>query len=353
MTEKRLMRGNDAVAEATVRAGCRFVAGYPLTPATEILEYLAWRLPEVGGTCVQAESEIAAINMVYGAAAGGAWAMTPTSGLGLSLMQEGLSQLCAVELPAVIVDMARMGPGLGTLSPSQADYNLATRGAGHGDSRMIVLAPASAQEAADLTVAAFGLAARYRNPVLVLGDALIAQVMEPVQFPPLAEPPAPPPWSLPGWLGKVPNAIGEYRQDLASVEESVRKLQRKYAAIAAAEARAVALYCEDAEVVVVAYGTAGRTAMETVRAARESGLRAGLFRPVTLWPFPTAALRDATREARAVLVAEMNLGQMVDDVRLALAGRIVVHSLPRAVGAFPPEEIGAALLPLLEASVPA
>lgn len=353
MTEQRLMRGNDAIAEATVRAGCRFVAGYPLTPATEILEYLAWRLPELGGTCVQAESEIAAINMVYGAAAAGAWAMTPTSGLGLSLMQEGLSQLCAVELPAVIVDMARMGPGLGTLSPSQADYNLATRGAGHGDSRMIVLAPASAQEAVDLTVAAFELAARYRNPVLVLGDALIAQVMEPVRFPALAEPVPPPAWSLPGWQDGAPNAIGEYRQDLVSVEESVRRLQRKYAAIAAAEARAVNLHCEDADVVVVAFGTAGRTAMDAVRAARESGLRAGLFRPVTLWPFPAAALRQATRQARAVLVAEMNLGQMIDDVRLALGDRIEVHGLSRPVGAFPPEEIGHALFALLEARVSA
>jgi 2-oxoglutarate ferredoxin oxidoreductase subunit alpha len=347
------MRGNDAIAEATVRAGCRFVAGYPLTPATEILEYLAWRLPEVGGICLQAESEIAAINMVYGAAAAGACAMTATSGLGLSLMQEGLSQLCAVELPAVIVDMARMGPGLGTLSPSQADYNLATRGAGHGDSRMIVLAPASAQEAIDLTVAAFGLASRYRNPVLVLGDALIAQVMEPVRFPPLADPPTPPSWSVPGWQGGQPNAIGEYRQDLASVEESVRKLQRKYAAITAAEPRAVTLQCDDADVVVVAFGTAGRTAMEAVRAARDAGRRAGLFRPVTLWPFPTAALRQATRQARAVLVPEMNLGQMVDDVRLALGDRIEVQSLPRAVGAFPPEEIEQALLGLLEAKVSA
>ncbi len=348
MTDRRLMHGNEAIAEAAVRAGCRFVAGYPLTPATEILEYLSWRMAEVGGVCIQAESELAAINMVYGAVASGTRAMTPTSGLGLSLMQEGLSQMCAVELPGVVVDMARMGPGLGTLSPSQSDYFLASRGAGHGDSRSIVLAPSSVQEAADLTAAAFDLADRYRNPVLVLGDALLAQVMEPVRFPSAREPGAPPAWSLPGWQHGAPNLIGEYRQDLESADESIRKLERKYARIEESEPRSAATDVEDAEILVVAFGTAARVALEALREARREGTRVGLFRPITLWPFPRRELRRAASQARTVLVAEMNLGQMIEDVRLSLERGIAVRSLTRRVGAFAPQEIRDALRRLHE-----
>jgi 2-oxoglutarate ferredoxin oxidoreductase subunit alpha len=348
MTDRRLMHGNGAIAEAAVRAGCRFAAGYPLTPATEILEYLSGRMPEVGGVCVQAESELAAINMVYGAAASGARAMTPTSGLGLSLMQEALSQMCAVELPGVVVDMARMGPGLGTLSPTQADYFLATRGTGHGDGRAIVLAPSTVQEAADMTIAAFDLADRYRNPVLLLGDALLAQVMEPVQFPPMRERPASPSWSLPGWHGGTANLIGEYRQDLESVEESIRKLECKYTTIEAQETRAQAFESADAEILVVAFGTAARVATEAVREARAAGLRVGLFRPLTLWPFPRRELQEAAHGVRAVLVPEMNLGQMIEDVRLSLDSRLEIVPLNRRVGAFAPEEIRIALQRLLE-----
>jgi 2-oxoglutarate ferredoxin oxidoreductase subunit alpha len=343
VSERRLMHGNGAIAEATVRAGCRFVAGYPLTPSTEILEYLSWRMREVGGVCVQAESELAAINMVYGASAGGARAMTPTSGLGLSLMQEGLSQMCAVEMPGVVIDMARMGPGLGTLSPTQADYFLATRGTGHGDGRAIVLAPASVQEAADMTITAFDLAETYRNPVVLLGDALLAQVMEPVQFPPMRDRQAPPPWSVPGWREGAANLIGDYRQDLESVEESIRKLERKYAVIEANETRAQTLGTEDAELLVVAFGTAARVATEVVRESRASGLRVGLFRPLTLWPFPRRELREAARCARTVMVAEMNLGQMIEDVRLSLSSDLEIVPLNRRVGAFAPDEIRVAL----------
>jgi 2-oxoglutarate ferredoxin oxidoreductase subunit alpha len=348
MSDRRLMRGNDAIAEATVRAGCRFVPGYPLTPATEILEYLAWRMPEVGGTCLQAESEIAAINMVYGACAGGVPSMTPTSGLGLSLMQEGLSQMCAVELPGVVVDMARMGPGLGTLSPSQADYLLATRGTGHGDGRAIVLAPATVQEAADLTVLAFDLAERYRNPVLVMGDALLAQVLEPVRLPPAREPEPPFGWGAPGWTNGVPNMFGEYRQDLTSVEESVRKLERKYAIVLASEPRWSGTGLDDADVVVVAYGTAARIAADAVLALRERGRRVGLFRPVTLWPFPSDALASACAGARRIVVAEMNLGQMVEDVRLALRGFDGISTFQSPVGAFAPEDLERTLGACLE-----
>jgi 2-oxoglutarate ferredoxin oxidoreductase subunit alpha len=300
-------------------------------------------MPEVGGTCLQAESEIAAINMVYGAGAGGIASMTPTSGLGLSLMQEALSQMCAVEVPAVVVDMARMGPGLGTLSPSQSDYFLATRGTGHGDSRAIVLAPATVQEAADLTVLAFDLAHEYRNPVLVMGDALLAQVLEPVRLPdprPAATPCA---WGAPGWTAGTPNLLGEYKQDLASVEESVRKLQRKYARIEAHEPRWDAAELDDAELVVVAYGTAARIASDVIGSLRGRGVRVGLFRPITLWPFPAAALARACQPARQVVVAEMNLGQMVDDVRLALEGRNVISNFLSPAGAFAPEDLAAEL----------
>jgi 2-oxoglutarate ferredoxin oxidoreductase subunit alpha len=346
MTDRRLMRGNDAIGEATVRAGCRFVAGYPLTPATEILEYLSWRLPEVGGVCVQAESEIAAINMIYGAGAAGSRAMTPTSGLGLSLMQECLSQMCAIQCPAVIVDMARMGPGLGSLPPTQADYFLATRGAGHGDSRMIVLAPSTVQEAADHMPLAFELAERYRNPVLLLGDATLAQVMEPVQFPEMGDPPAPPAWALPGYQNGIPNALGEYSQEESAIEESVLRLARKYNAIEAVEPRFVNFETGDADLVVVAFGTAARIAKKAVRECRKRGQRVGLFRPVTLWPFPRAALIEATAEAKHVLVMEMNLGQMIEDVKLSLPRGPEIASLTKAAGAFSEDEVLDALIRL-------
>ncbi len=347
MTNRRLMRGNDAIAEATVRAGCRFAAGYPLTPATEILEYLSWRLPEVGGVCVQAESELAAINMVYGACAAGSRAMTPTSGLGLSLMQECLSQMCAIQFPGVVVNMSRMGPGLGMLPPTQADYFLATRGAGHGDSRMIVLAPATVQEAADHVPLAFELAERYRNPVLILGDSALAQVMEPVQFPELADPPSPPHWAVPGYQEGVPNALGEYKQDSGSIEESVLKLDRKYRAIEKAEMRFVALDTDDAQLVVVAFGTAARMAKRAIRECRERGHLVGLFRPITLWPFPRAALVEATKQAQHVLVVEMNLGQMVEDVQLSLPRGPDVVSLNKPAGAFSYDEVFDALMRLV------
>lgn len=347
MTNRRLMRGNEAIAEATVRAGCRFVAGYPLTPATEILEYLSWRLPEVGGECVQAESEVAAINMVYGACATGSRAMTPTSGLGLSLMQECLSQMCAIEFPGVVVNMSRMGPGLGSLPPTQADYMLATRGAGHGDSRMIVLAPATVQEAADHMPLAFELAERYRNPVLVLGDAALAQVMEPVQFPELCELPMRPDWAVPGHRNGIPIVQGVFSQEDSAIEESVLRLDRKYRAIETTEPRFVAHSIDDAELVVVAFGTAARIARKAVRECRERGHKVGLFRPVTLWPFPRVALVEATKQARKVIVVEMNLGQMVDDVRLSLMRGPPVVSLTKPAGAFAYEEVFNQLLELV------
>lgn len=347
MSDRRLMSGNDAIAEAAVRAGCRFAAGYPLTPATEVLEYLAWRLPEVGGTCIQAESELAAINMVYGSTATGTRAMTATSGLGLSLMQECLSQMCAVEIGSVVVNMARMGPGLGSLPPSQADYFLATRGAGHGDSRMIVLAPSSVQEAAELTVAAFDLAEHYGNPVLIFGDALLAQVAETVWLPAMQQPAPAPDWAVPGTRGETANVIGEYRQDFASIEESVRKLERKYNRIVDAEPRFETLWTADAEILVVAFGTAARSAREAVREARAEGHRVGLFRPVTLWPYPTEALRQAARAACTVLVVELSLGQMVEDVRLSLPGGPAITSFDRPVGPVSPTELHETLVSLL------
>ncbi len=339
MTQTRvLMKGNEAIAEAALRAGVRAYFGYPITPQSELPEYMARRMPEQGGIFLQAESEVAAINMVYGAAGAGARVMTSTSSPGISLMQEGLSYLVGAELPCVVVNMMRGGPGLGNIAPAQGDYFQATKSAGHGDGRLLVLAPATIQEAADLTFLAFDLADRYRNPVMILGDGILGQMMEPVAF--LAPRPSPPPpaWATTGAGDGPVRLISSIHLEPEELEAHNLALQEKYHR-AQQEARWEAYRMEDAAVAVAAYGIAARVAKTAVDRARARGIRAGLLRPVTLYPFPAPAFADASRQVRAFLTVELSAGQMVDDVRLAVEGRTPVRFYGRLGGVMmtPPE----------------
>ncbi|MCL6610604.1 MAG: 3-methyl-2-oxobutanoate dehydrogenase subunit VorB [Peptococcaceae bacterium] len=332
---KVLMKGNEALAEAAVRAGCRYFFGYPITPQTEISEYLARRLPGAGGVFLQAESEVAAINMVYGAAGAGARVMTSSSGPGISLKQEGISYIAGAELPCVIVNIMRGGPGLGGIQPSQSDYFQATRGGGHGDYRLPVLAPSNVQELVDLTCLAFDLADEYRTPVLILGDGILGQMMEAVELPPVRAAAPEKTWATTGCRGRAKNVITSFFMDAADLERHNLRLQEKYRAISAREARGESYLTGDAGVLVVAFGSTARIAKAAVRAARAEGIAAGLFRPVTLWPFPAELLNRAALQAGAVLTVEMNYGQMVEDVRLALDCRLPVHFYGRGGGMVP------------------
>lgn len=317
MGEKILMKGNEALAEAALRAGCRFYSGYPITPQTEILEYLSWRMDEVGGVFIQTESELAGINMMIGAACAGARTLTSSSGPGFSLKQEGISYLCADEMPAVIIDVMRIGSGLGDIAQGQGDYWQLTRGGGHGDYRTIVLAPASVQENVDLMPLAFDLAEKYRHPVLIASDAAIGQMMEGVELPEFQEHDIDKfDWSLKGCKGSDPAKVVINRfyfdQDFPTY------LQEKYASIERDEQRWEAYQTEDAEIVLVAYGCSSRICREAVDMAREQGFRLGLIRPVTLWPFPVKAFQGL-KDVRAFATVEVNiLGQMVEDVKLAV-----------------------------------
>jgi 2-oxoglutarate ferredoxin oxidoreductase subunit alpha len=348
------MKGNEAIAEAAIQAGCRFFFGYPITPQNQIPEYMSRRLPQVGGCFLQAESEVSAINMVYGAAGAGARVMTSSSGPGISLKQEGISYIAGAELPCVIVNIVRGGPGLGSIQPSQSDYFQATRGGGHGDYRLIVLAPSSVQEAAELTQLAFDLADRYRNPVMILGDGLIGQIMEPVAIPEYRLPADLPSktWAAIGKAqgGKTPKSvINSLFLDPAALEAHVEKLYRKYEAIEQTETRFQTEYTDDAEIVVVAYGTTARIARSAIRKARAEGVRAGLVRPVTLWPFPAEAVRNAALCAKRVLTVEMSKGQMLDDVKLAVNGLRPVFFYGRAGGVVPSvDEMAGAIIKLKE-----
>ncbi|MFW5922894.1 MAG: 3-methyl-2-oxobutanoate dehydrogenase subunit VorB [Planctomycetota bacterium] len=324
---QRLISGNEAAGEAAIRAGCRFYAGYPITPQNELIAYMADQLPLRGGTFVQAESEIAAINMLFGASAGGARCMTSSSSPGISLKQEGISYLAGAQLPAVIVNVQRGGPGLGGIGPSQGDYFQTTKGGGHGDYRCITLAPASVQETAELAFEAFELADKYRNPVVILSDAMIGQMMENADLDVLPEPSSPPkPWALTGADGRDKNVIRSlYFQDNQLTSHNER-LQDKYSRITDAEVRCETLECEDAEVVVVAYGSSARIARELiVNPPDVLEPRVGLFRPVTLWPFPTERLASTISSADAVLTLEMSAGQLVEDVRLSANTPDKVH----------------------------
>ncbi|BAS29137.1 3-methyl-2-oxobutanoate dehydrogenase subunit VorB [Limnochorda pilosa] len=344
MAERKLMKGSHALAEAALRAGCRYYFGYPITPQTELSEYMARELPARGGVFIQAESEVAAINMVYGAAGAGGRVMTSSSGPGVSLKQEGISYLCGSELPCVIINIMRGGPGLGNIMPSQSDYFQAVKGGGHGDYRLIVLAPSTVQEAADLMRLAFELSERYRNPAMVLGDGMLGQMMEPVELPPEVAP-APPerPWATRGTGGGEPRVITSIYLEPEVLEEHNRRLQAKYAEIEAREARWELLEPES-DFFLVAYGTVARIARSAMKLARGRGLSVGLLRPITLWPFPRRAFEQVLPHARAFLTVEMSSGQMVEDVRLAVDGRAPVAFHGRLGGVVPePEEIVARL----------
>lgn len=327
--QRELFSGNEAAGEAAIRAGCTFYAGYPITPQNELIAYMADQLPLRGGNFVQAESELAAINMLYGASAAGARCMTSSSSPGISLKQEGISYLAGSELPAVIVNVQRGGPGLGGIGPSQGDYFQTTRGGGHGDYRCIALAPASVQEMATLTFEAFDLADKYRNPVIVLSDAMIGQMMEGLNLDdlPEADPPEKP-WALTGAADRPYNVVRSLYVKDNELSEHNLHLQRKYERIRADERRCEKLRCEDPEVLIVAYGSAARISRELVVNPPETlEPRVGLLRPISLWPFPYEELTDLLNRVDAVLTVEMSAGQLVEDVRLASQGRCPVHLL--------------------------
>ncbi len=342
---RELMKGNIAIAEAAVRAGLQAYFGYPITPQTELLEYLSQRMVELGRIFLQAESEIAAINMVYGAASTGVRVMTSSSSPGISLMQEGFSYLAGAQLPCVVVDVMRGGPGLGNILPSQGDYFQVTRSAGHGDFHPIVLAPASVQEAIDFTVLAFDLAEQYRHLVMVVADGQIGQMMEPAELPSMREvQTVGPDWALTGARGRPKRLISSIYMLGEEGEAFNRQVQARLQLIKSREQRCFEYQTEDAELLVIGYGTAGRIAYTAVEAARAAGLKVGLLRPQTLWPFPEERISTLSDSIRACLVVEMNAGQMIDDVRLAIGGQVPVDFYGRMGGVVPmPDDILAAI----------
>lgn len=335
---KELIKGNEAVIKAAILAGCQAYFGYPITPASEIAEAAAKYFPLVGRTFIQAESEVASINMVYGAASGGIRCMTASSGPGISLKQEGISYCAGAELPCVIVDIMRGGPGLGNIGPEQSDYHQVVKGGGHGNYRCIVLAPNSAQEMCDLTIRAFDLADRYLTPVMVVTDGFIGQMMEQVNFPTDVNFPPRHAWGVHGDKATQKNLVTSIYLDHGDLEEHNRKLQRKYAGIQEKEVMFEEYLTEDADVLVIGYGIVSRVLRTTVELAREAGIRAGLFRPVSLWPFPTRRIQELAAKARVLQVVELSNGQMVEDVRLAVEGRVPVKFYGRMGGVVPSAE---------------
>jgi len=335
---RQLCKGNVAVVKAAILAGCRTYYGYPITPASEIAEYAALLIPQAGGTFIQAESEVSAINMVYGAASAGQRVLTGSSGPGISLMQEGISYLASAELPCVIADIMRSGPGLGNISPEQSDYFAMTKGGGHGCYRNIVLAPSSVQEMASLTMLAFELADKYRNPAVLLADGFVGQMMEPLELQ-MVEPVIPEkPWAVKGTKETRQNLISSIHLTNDMMEDHIRKLEKKYQAIEAAECRWETYRAEDAEVLLVGYGIISRVLRTTVDLARQHGVKAGLFRPISLWPFPSKALAEAAKNVQKLMVVELSTGQMVEDVRLAVNGRKPVEFYGRTGGNVPSAE---------------
>jgi 2-oxoglutarate ferredoxin oxidoreductase subunit alpha len=335
---KELLKGNVAFAEAAIRAGCEAYFGYPITPQTEALEHMSKRMPELGRVFLQAESEVAAINMVYGAACSGVRVMSSSSSPGVSLMMEGISYIAASEVPAVIVDIMRGGPGLGNIAPSQGDYNQIVKGGGHGDFHPIVFAPATVQELIDLTVEAFELAEKYRWIVVILADGSIGQMMEPAELPPMQKvrPMSErPDWALVGAKGRDPNIITSIYLDPLVEETFNRKLMDKMALITENEVRYKDLLLDDAEIAIIAFGTSGRVAQSAVKEARQEGISVGLLRPISLYPFPYDRVREVADQVQEILVVEMNGGQMVEDVRLAVEGRIPVSFYGRMGGVIP------------------
>ncbi|HEX6128338.1 MAG TPA: 3-methyl-2-oxobutanoate dehydrogenase subunit VorB [Candidatus Limnocylindria bacterium] len=339
-----LMKGNEAIAEAAIQAGCDAYFGYPITPQAELLEWMARRMPELGRAFVQAESELGAINMALGAAATGARVMVSSSSPGMSLMAEPMSYMAGSETPLVLVNVMRGGPGLGSIGPSQSDYFQAVKGHGHGDYRVPVLAPASIGEAVELVAQAFEIAERYRTPVILLADGMLGQAMEPVELRFRTPERHDFDWAITGADGRPPRVIRSLHLQPEKLEEHNLALQAKYARIAAEEVRWTGEQLDDAELVIVAYGTAARVARGAVIAARNAGLRAGLLRPISLWPFPSAPLAELATRVHGILVVELSAGQMVEDVRLAVEGRCPVAFHGRTGGMVPtPDEILAAL----------
>ena len=336
MSEKVLMKGNEAIAEAAILAGCRHYFGYPITPQTEIAAYMAKRMPKVGGTFLQAESEIAAINMVYGVAASGKRVMTSSSSPGISLKQEGISYIAGADLPALIVNAQRGGPGLGGIQPSQSDYFQATKGGGHGDYHLIVLAPFSVQEMAELTIKGFDLADKYSCPAMILADGTTGQMMEPVSFDFAINPPPEKPWAVTGTGMKRPHNIVN---SLYLVPEELEKknIERfeKYKVIEENEVLYEEYMTEDADIVVAATGIAARIALSAVSKARDKGIKVGLIRPITLWPFPKKAFAKIADRGSKILALELNMGQMIEDIRLATQCRVPVELYNRVGGVLP------------------
>ncbi len=340
---KELLKGNVAFAEAAIRAGCEAYYGYPITPQTEALEHMAKRMPELGRVFLQAESEVAAINMVYGAACAGVRVMSSSSSPGVSLMMEGLSYIAGSEVPVVLVDIMRGGPGLGNIAPSQGDYNQIVKGGGHGDYRIITLAPATIQEIIDLTYEAFDIAEKYRAIVVILADGSIGQMMEPAELPPMLEVRKRedrPEWSLTGAKGRDPRVITSIYIDPAEEEVFNLQLVEKQKEIEANEVRFNSLLLDDAEIAVVAYGTAGRIAQSAIKQARDEGIKVGLLRPISLYPFPYEEIGKVADQVKRILVVEMSGGQMLDDVRLAVNGKVPVDFYGRMGGMVPlPDEV--------------
>lgn len=342
MAEKVLMKGNEALAEAAICAGCRFFFGYPITPQTELAAYMAKRMPKVGGTFLQAESEISAINMVLGASSAGARAMTSSSSPGISLKSEGISYICGCDLPAVIVNVQRGGPGLGGIQPSQADYFQATRAPGHGDLHILVLAPSTVQEAVDLVALAFDMADHYRMPAMIFTDGMLGQMMEPVVLPEKSNAAAvEKPWATNGHKNeRKRNITNSLFLDPNVLEYTVDTRFERYAKIKETEQRAEEYLVDDADLVLVAYGASSRICRSAVNTAREEGLKVGLIRPITLWPYPVNVIEKAAEKAKAFLAVEMSMGQMVEDVRLAVNGKKPVYFRGRTGGIIPtPDEV--------------
>lgn len=331
------MKGNEAIAEASIQAGCKAFFGYPITPQNEIPEYMSREMSKRGGVFVQAESEVAAINMVYGAAGSGVRTMTSSSSPGIALKQEGITYIAGAEIPCVIVDVSRGGPGLGSIQPSQGDYFIATRGGGNGDYRHIALAPASIQEAVDLVMEAFDIADQYRNPVFVLADGMIGQMMEPVEFkePKKRELPLKD-WASTGTKNqRKPNIINSLALDPAILEEHNLKLDKKYQAMIQHEVRVEEFNMDNPDIVLTAYGITSRVAKNAIELLAKDGIKAGLIRPITLWPFPEKAFQEIPDSAKAVLSVEMSMGQMIDDVKIALAGKLPTYLYGRSGGMCP------------------
>jgi len=338
--KKVMMKGVEAIGEAAIIAGCRNYFGYPITPQSELTEYMARRLPQVQGSFLQAESEVAAVNMMYGASSVGKRVMTSTSSPGFSLMQEGVSYMACAQLPAVFVNVVRGGPGLGDIQPSQGDYFQATKGGGHGDYHLIVLSPSTVQEATELTILAFDLADRYRNPVLIFADGLLGQMMEPVSLQEREITYDNSSWALTGAKDREPRQVTSFNIDPYGLEKMNLELQKKYREIEAKEVRYEEYLTEDAEILIVAHGTVGRIAKSVVKMARESGLKSGLFRPISLYPYPYEALSNLSERASLILVVEMSSGQMLEDVKLATCGKTRIEFYGRMAGVVPtPEEI--------------